>query len=288
MSIYFKNICLLLLVYCCSSYVIAQEKEYNPVFVDTFLIQTSQEATLQEITQKNDVSSISSNPLWDVQQLKEKTHLTSLVLITPILIFLLIILKFVFNNFFQSSLLGLFNDKTFQLQYRNKKFSEILPLILIFILRNSTIVLILQFLLSVILKRNQYLSIKTFLFLFLIANVFFAFKLVAEYFVQNVIQSGSIFRVYFTQHYLISLWLTLPFLALILIMYLNSIELTMNLVLLFFMIPFAIISLFSTIRSLMLWNGAWKQYFIYFFIYLCTFKILPYLIIAKFASAIWL
>lgn len=288
MSIYFKNICLLLLVYCCSSYVIAQEKEYNPVFVDTFLIQNSQEATLQEITQKNDVSSISSNPLWDVQQLKEKTHLTSLVLITPILIFLLIILKFVFHNFFQSSLLGLFNDKTFQLQYRNKKFSEILPLILIFILRNSTIVLILQFLLSVILKRNQYLSIKTFLFLFLIANVFFAFKLVAEYFVQNVIQSGSIFRVYFTQHYLISLWLTLPFLALILIMYLNSIELTMNLVLLFFMIPFAIISLFSTIRSLMLWNGAWKQYFIYFFIYLCTFKILPYLIIAKFASAIWL
>jgi hypothetical protein len=61
----------------------------------------------------------------------------------------------------------------------------------------------------------------------------------------------------------------------------------MNLVLIFFMIPITIISVFSTIRSLMLWNGAWKHYLIYFFIYLCTFKIIPYLIIAKFASIFW-
>lgn len=288
MSIFFRNICLLLWAFTFSHNAFAQEIDFNPIFVDTFLINNSEEASLKAITKKNDVTTISTKPLWDVQQLKETTHLTSLVLITPIILLLLIILKFIFSNFFQSSLLGLFNEKVFQLQYRNKKFSEFFPLVFIFFIRNSTIVLILQFLLSAILKSNQYLSLKTFLFLFLVTNIFFAVKLIAEYFVQNAVQSGSVFRIYFTQHYLITLWLSLPFLALILVMYLNSIELTMNFITLIFGVPIIILSVFSTIRSLMLWNGAWKQYLIYFFIYLCTFKIIPYLIIAKFASAFWL
>lgn len=288
MSIYFRNFCFLIWIFTCGQYAFAQEMDYNPVFVDTFLVKNSEEATLQKYIQKNDANNISSTSMWDVQQLKEATHSTSLIIITPLVLLFLIILKFIFNNFFQSSLLGLFNEKLFQLQYRNKKFSEILPLILIFVIRNTTIVLILQYLLSILLKQNKYLNIQTFLFLFLISNLFFAIKLIAEFIIQNIIGTGSSFRIYFTQHYLITLWLSIPFLAIILIMYLNSIELTMNLILIFFIVPVAIISLFSTIRSLMLWNGAWKHYLIYFFIYLCTFKIIPYLIIAKFASIFWL
>lgn len=287
MSIYFRKLCFLLLLFISGQNTFAQKIEYNPVFVDTFLVKNSEEITLRNYIQKNDVTNISSNSIWDVQQLKEATHLSSLIIITPLILLFLIILKFIFTNFFESSLLGLFNDKIFQLQYRNKKFSEILPLILIFIIRNTIIVLILQYLLSILLKQIKFLNIQTFLILFLITNLFFAIKVIAEYFIQNIIGIGSNFRIYFTQHYLITLWLSIPILTIILIMYLNSIELTMNLVLIFFMIPITIISVFSTIRSLMLWNGAWKHYLIYFFIYLCTFKIIPYLIIAKFASIFW-
>ena len=119
-------------------------------------------------------------------------------------------------------------------------------------------------------------------------HLFYAIKIVIEFFIHNIIGSGSYFRIYFTQHYLLTLWLSLPVLGLILIMYLNNIDLTMNLILLVFIMPLAFIALFSTIRSLMLWNGAWKHYLLYFFIYLCTFKIIPYLIITKLASSFWL
>jgi hypothetical protein len=65
MSIFFRNICLLLWVFSFSHNAFAQEKEFNPVFVDTFLIQNSQDATLQALAQKNDVTNISSKPQWD-------------------------------------------------------------------------------------------------------------------------------------------------------------------------------------------------------------------------------
>lgn len=288
MSIFFRSFCCLLLILSASQNISAQEKNYNPIFVDTFLIQNSQEASIQAIAKKNEAANISSKPIWDIQKLKERNRIASMVVIIPIILLLLIILKFIFANFFKSSILGLFNRKVFELQYSNKKFSEILPLILIFLIRNATFVLILQFILSLILKRTQLLNLQTFLFLLVITNIFFTIKVIAEFIIQNILGSGSYFRMYFTQHYLLTLWLSLPILALILIMYLNSIELTMSWILAILLIPISVIALFSTIRSLMLWNGAWKHYLIYFFIYLCTFKIIPYLIIVKFASIFWL
>lgn len=284
MSIFFKKIGMFIGFICLLQTVFAQEMDYNPVFLDTFLVQNAQEASVQDILHKNEAVSVSPKLFWDVQQLRERNHLSALVIVTPIILLLLIILKFIFNNFFQSSLLGLFNRKAFELQYFNKKFSEFFPLVLIFIIRNSTIVLILQFLLSFFLEKKSLMSIKTFAILFILTNLFYAIKVFVEYIMQNIIGSGNYFRMYFTQHYLLTLWLSLPILGLILIIYLNSIELTLSLMLVFFLIPFASIAIFSLIRSLMLWNGAWKHYLIYFFIYLCTFKIIPYLIIAKFAS----
>ncbi len=288
MSIFFRSFCYLLVALGAFQHISAQENNYNPIFVDTFLIQNSQEASIQAIAKKNEAANISSKPIWDIQKLKERNHVASMVVIIPIILLLLIILKFIFANFFKSSMLGLFNRKVFEFQYSNKKFSEILPLILIFLIRNATFVLILQFILSLILKRTQLLNLQTFLFLLVITNIFFTIKVIAEFIIQNILGSGSYFRMYFTQHYLLTLWLSLPILALILIMYLNSIELTMSWILAILLIPISVIALFSTIRSLMLWNGAWKHYLIYFFIYLCTFKIIPYLIIVKFASIFWL
>ena len=103
MSIYFRNLCFILGVFCSIQNVFAQEKEYNPIFTDTFLIQNSQEGPIQELIKKNEATSLSSDLFWDVQQLKESNHIAALVIITPIILLLLIIMKFIFNIFSLSS-----------------------------------------------------------------------------------------------------------------------------------------------------------------------------------------
>lgn len=288
MSIFSKvRSCLFLVILMCYSWSYAQEVTYSPEFVDTFLIQNTQDVQMSQITENVSDSKLTTQPVWDVQNLKVGHSTPAVILMLPVIVLLIIIIKFLFKSFYSSSLSAIVNGKVFQLHYRNKKFSDIIPVFFLFILRNIVMVIICQYLIFMALKNNAYLSLRYFLTGFLMISVFYTILYAAEFFVQSVIGVGNNYRMYFTQYYLITAWCWLPLVGVILVLYLNGIHLSLDLLGLFLIIPVLISAFLAIIRSIMLWNGAWRDNLIYFFIYLCTFKIIPYLIIVKFIKDFW-
>lgn len=279
---------LFLVILMCCSWSHAQEVTYSPEFVDTFLIQNTQDLQISQITENVSDTKLNTQPVWDVQNLKISRSAPSVVLILPIIILLIIIIKFLFKSFYSSSLSAIVNGKVFQLHYRNKKFSDIIPLFFLFILRNIVMVIICQYLIFTAFNDNAYLNMRFFLTGFFLMSFFYTLLYAAEFFVQSVIGVSNIYKMYITQYYLITTWCWLPLIGVILILYLNGIHLSLDLIGLFLIIPLLIFAFWAIIRSIILWNGAWRDNLIYFFIYLCTFKIIPYLIIAKYIQDFWL
>ena len=50
----------------------------------------------QALIDKNEATSIPSKQYWDIQQVKEKNHVPAIVIVTPTILLLLIIFKFIF------------------------------------------------------------------------------------------------------------------------------------------------------------------------------------------------
>lgn len=269
------------------SWAYAQNVSYSPEFVDSFLIQNTQDVQMQQITENVSDSKLNIQPVWDVQSLKVSHSTPAVILLLPVIVLLIIMIKFLFKSFYSSSLSAIVNGKVFQLHYRNKKFSDIIPLLFLFILRNIVMVIICQYLVFMALKDTAYLSLTYFLTGFVLFSLFYIVLYVAEFFVQSIIGVSNIYRMYFTQYYLITAWSWLPLIGVILVLYLNGIHLSIDLIGLFLIIPLLIFAFLAIIRSVMLWNGAWRDNLIYFFIYLCTFKIIPYLIIVKLIKDFW-
>jgi hypothetical protein len=270
------------------NYVHAQEVNYSPEFVDTFMIQNTLPAYVEGLTGGLSQEKIFSEKTWDVQQVKTTPSTPSIVLLLPIILLIIIAIKFIFTGFFKSAFSGIVNLNVFQLHYRNKKFSEQFPVLLLFILRNIVIVLICQYLACLYFQQESLFNWKHFIIGFSVISIFYAVVYLMEYFVFNMIGIGEMFRVYFTQYFIITTWIWTPLILIILLLHINNIQLDTNITLLIFVIPILISAIIAVIRSVLLWNGMWRDNLIYFFMYLCTFKIIPYLILTKLLEKYWL
>lgn len=287
MSIFFKYLIVLFALF--NAYCLqAQEVVYSPEFVDTFMIQNTQAEYVEGLSNQLSQNTINADGNWDVQHLKKQVSTPSIVLLLPIIILIIIIQKFLFTGFFKSTFSGIVNMNVFQLHYRNKKFSEQIPLILLFILRNIAVVLICQYLAYLYFDQSKYLNWNHFLVGFLVINIFYISVYLLEYFVFNMVGVGDMFRVYITQYFTITTWVWIPLVLLALLLYLNNIQLDINVILLLVVFPALLSAIFAIIRSILLWNGMWRDKLIYFFMYLCTFKIIPYLILTKIIEQFWL
>lgn len=261
--------------------VFAEDVSYSPEFVDTFLIQNSQNSQVSEIVDNVSDSKLNEKSVWDVQHLREKRTTPSLILILPVIVLLMIIMKYIFRGFFNTSMSSIANGKVFQLHYRNKKYSEPIPLFILFLLRNIALVMLCQYIVYVYLNDGVYLGLKYFGIGFVLITTFFSLLYLIEFIVQTAIGVGGIFRMYFTQYYLITTWSWMPLIAIILVIHLNGIHIGFNVIALLLAVPVLLFSILAIIRSIILLNTAWRDNLIYFFMYLCTFKIIPYLILLK-------
>lgn len=287
MSIFSKTLAVMLIVLAASA-VSAQDVEYNPEFVDSFMIQNTQPVYVEGMAHQLSQNTIFSEDVYDVQQLKAHRSTPSIIFTLPVIFLIIIMLKFLFTGFFKSSFSGIVNMNVFQLHYRNKKFSEHLPLLLLFILRNIFIIIICQYLAFLHFQQEYYFNWKHFAIGFVVISIFYSLVYLMEYFVQNMIGIGEMFRMYFTQFFIITTWLWVPLIAVILLLYLNNIQLETNIIVAILILPVFLSSVIAVLRSVLLWNGAWRDNLIYFFMYLCTFKIIPYLLLAKFLKEYWL
>lgn len=284
----FSKCCMMFLMIFSLNVLLAQDIEYSPEFVDSFMVQQTLPDYVEGLTGGLSQEKIFKDQAWDVQQLRTTPSTPSIILLLPIIFLIIIVLKFLFTGFFKSSFSGIVNLNVFLLHYRNKKFSEQLPVFLLFTLRNIVIVLICQYLASIYFQQQSYFNWKHFAIGFLVISVFYILVYLMEYFVFNMIGIADMFRVYFTQYFIITTWVWTPLVLLILLLHLNNIQLDMNIILLLIVLPVFLSALIAVIRSILLWNGMWRDNLIYFFMYLCTFKIIPYLILTKLLDKYWL
>jgi hypothetical protein len=264
-----------------------QTIEYNPGLVDSLLMEHVSDTVAASIQSVSDVASADPNVTLDIQSLKPQPSTPSVYIVSTILLFIIIILKFFFNNFFQSSLLSLPNEKVFMLHFRGNKFSEVVPLVLMFFVKLSVLSILLQYTTLFFLKDQAYVSMKYFLLILTLVTLFYGLRFMIESVTHLMMGSSKLFKPYYVQHQIISTWLWLPSVLLVIILYSNAETMSGRTFLIISITPIIIATLFSFLRSMIIWSVVWRDFLLYFFVYFCTFKILPYLVVAKWVSDNW-
>lgn len=261
--------------------------DYNPLVVDSVLQQKVTDTVLDKIHTQSDVFSIAEQYVMDVQSLKKKQELSSLYVVSVVMLLLIVVLKFSYNNFFQSGILSLANEKIFLLHFRGKKFSHIPALLVLIFIRISVPALILQYGFYYYTGNKDLIAMKYFLMLFSFLMLFTLVRMAAESLVQTLAGQAKVFNPYITQHLIITTWLWLPAVLLVLILYVNQIDVSVLWYSVIVTAPIILASMYSMLRALFIWGSVWRDYLLYFFAYLCTFKILPYLLAAKWLMDNW-
>ena len=265
----------------------AQTIEYNPALVDSLLVQNVTDTVASSILSASDVSETGPTVTLDIQSLRPQPSTPSVYIVSTMLLFIIIILKFFFNNFFQSSLLSLPNEKVFMLHFRGNKFSDVIPLVLMYIIKLSVLSIFFQYAALFFLKDPELVSMKYFVVILALLAVFYGLRYLVESFTHLMMGSSKLFKPYYVQHQIISTWLWLPSILLVIILYSNAENMSGKSFLIITLIPIVLASLFSLLRSLIIWSVVWRDFLLYFFVYFCTFKIFPYLVVAKWVSDNW-
>lgn len=265
----------------------AHSIEYNPATVDSVLTNNVMAAQLEEQIKLLGYDYIVRNPQWDIQQRKGHGALSSLPLSLFLIVMIIVIIKVFYKEFYDSILTGIVNVRVFQLDYNNKKYSKTIPLILQFVLKTALITFIGQYIIYIYTGRSSFMELKYFMGGVLLILTLFSVIYLAEFIVLKAIGIGSFFRIYFSQYNLITTWTWLPLFIFSYIFYLNDIRISFSTLSMISIVSALLFSILGASRSIIISNGVLRNHLIYYFMYLCTFKILPYLLILKFVEGIW-
>ena len=264
----------------------ASEASYNPISVDTFLVQNAQQTEINEHIQSLSDTVLGKIQVWDIQNLKTDLKSPAIIWVFPLMLILWLIIKNYFKIFYNNILPGISSARSFQLSYQNKMYSDLLPLLILFLIRNMGFVVVVQFLMTAVTGSLRYLSTSVFLLGFILMTIFYIMTYFLEYIVQNAIGYSGRFRMYITQYLLITTWVVFPIIIILLIINLNKIDIRPIYLIMLVMFPLIITASFAIFRSIFARNEWRGGNLIYFFMYLCTFKLFPYLILVKYLKGI--
>lgn len=297
MSMYFKRILLIVSFFLFTVNSYSKEEDYytpdsaiaiNPTYVDSLYQAAKGSQQLDSVASDLSVFRIPTAIKWDVQQLNKLAHIHSVYFATLLILLLFVIIKLGYQEFFFSSLSALPNGKVFQLYFRSKKFSSTLPLLMFFLVRVILLSLIAVQIVYFLTGNDHFTKIQFFFMWTGIITGFYVLRYIAEFIVTAVIGVSPVFKQYLTEYTIITAWVWLPVLVLLILAGSNTFD---DLPRLFFiLLAFILIigSTFAHIRSIEISTLRNIPFLIHFFIYFCTFKILPYMILVKWLSKNWI
>jgi hypothetical protein len=265
----------------------SDEAVFDPVFVDSLLKAQEQIMSSPQLPSQLQSAYIAEEKVWDLQTVNPPQYLAAIYPVVLLVLLLFVLLKFFYRNFFEAGLLGLPNDKVFLLHHRGNKFTEDFPWIAFFILRILLIALAIQYGVYFISGKPEAAGLVYFGIWVGVVAAFYTLRFSAEWIVQTAMGFSKQFKVYYMQHLLITGWLSLPALLIILVLYTNFSAVGWKLYAGILVGIFLLVGLFSLLRSLLLWSSELRSHVVYFFIYFCTFKILPYALVIKWISERW-
>lgn len=263
------------------SAIAADTTNSNPFFIDSVLKNNLDTAKFSKI--ENDL--LIKKPAASqaiIQQQKQNEQSDWYIIATAILVFLMLFMRLLFDDFTFSMFEGVVSFKKFMVFYQSKKYDSFLAVLILFVLNIAMLSLVVHIFIQIILNDNftqfylnRYIQINVILLVY-----FFAISTV-EYFFNGFTNTISLFVAHFLW-YLFSSFFTIIISLLILLTHVYNASVSIGLLSVVGWIFFVIFFVFNIVRSYQLLRTIGIPYKLHFFMYICAFKLLPLLILSKY------
>ena len=253
----------------------------NPVFRDSILKNKVDTAKWNVIKSSIDINK-STHKNREIQKEKHPLNNISFLYISCIILLVLLLMRLIFDDFSFSLLEGIFSFKKYLLYYQSKKYDSLIAIILVYLI-SATILSLITYIVLVHFVNDDFTNFDILLFLEVLAVVilFFSAKYFIEFIFNWVIDTQNIFRAFFLQNLFSELLLSIVALFLLLIYIYNS-AVSYNFTIIAMSFIVVVYLVFNTLRSYQLMDSVRIPYKLHFFLYICAFKIIPMLLIAKY------
>jgi hypothetical protein len=202
--------------------------------------------------------------------------------ITSVILIILVILKTIFDDYTQALLEGLLSLKKFYIFYKSKKYDSLFAVLTIYFLKIIILSMVTYIGLNYFNKNNfSVFQTDKFLKILLLLVVFFSIKNIIESIFNWVIGTQDPYRALFLQNLFAELILSTT-LLIIFMTYIYNSRLSSGLMTILLTANISAYLFFNIIRSYQLISINSIKYKLHFFLYICAFKVLPFLVLIKY------
>ncbi len=254
---------------------------FNPLFRDSVLKNKVDSVKWNKLVSAIDIHKTSGGNIL-IQKQKHPVKSPSFLYITIGIFLILLILRLIFDDFSFSLLEGIASVKKFLIFYKSKKYDSLLAILSIYILKISILSLVVYIGLHFF-KKDEFTSFQYLYFfnIWILLGLFFTIKNVIEFVFNFVIQTQETFKAFFLQNLFAEFLLSIVLLVLMLIYIYNG-NVSYNFMTILMSICFTGYAVFNIVRSYQLMSNIRIPYKLHFFLYICAFKIIPMLLLAKY------
>ncbi|MCB0512037.1 MAG: DUF4271 domain-containing protein [Bacteroidetes bacterium] len=277
---YFKQIVLIIL--CCSIFYSfsADKKDYNPIWVDSILKNKTDSAQMLQLKQSIFIDGQKATPTTVIIQPLRAQQKALDYMYAALLILLIIALLYVFfGDYFLAVRESLVSIKQYQVYLAANKFDNFFLIVALFLFK----IILLAFVVNSFI--NIYVSIyynifnyKQFAYILSVIAIFFSLKMILEIIVLFVIGQIKTYRLFYFNKLFFDIAFACMVALIIVLMYYN----TSTDIRAFLILFGAIYTLYIVYKGFKITQFAKISNKIYFILYLCTFKIMPLMLVVKY------
>lgn len=254
---------------------------FNPYFRDSVLKNKVDTARWQQLRQSTDLRR-TAGASFVIQHQKQPDTSKAFLLIATLILIVLLVMRLLFDDFSYSLLEGLLSVKKFFIYYKTKKYDSFLAVFSLYVLKIIILALVVDILLLHLTHRDfRLFDPSWFVDVVLALSVFFVLKNLVEFVFNVVIGTQDMFRAFFLQNLFAEFMLSL-LLLLILLIYVYNDGLGNGMLIFVCSLVLGLFAVFNIVRSYQLMGNVRVTYKLHFFLYICAFKILPLLLLAKY------
>lgn len=253
----------------------------SPIFTDSILKNKIDTAKWNHLVQTTDIHRPANHQII-IQQQKQPDSSLIFLYITEGILVLIVFFKVIFDDFFIALLNGILSFKKFIIYYKSKKYDSFFALLLIYLLK-IVILSIITYIGLEYFKADGFsvFHATNYLKILLTLSLFFMIKNIIEYVFNWVIGTQETYQAYFLQSLFAEFLLSLVLLIIFLI-YIYNAQVSYQLMMVLLVISVLTYLLFNIIRSYQLIGSSKIIYKLHFFLYICAFKVLPFLVLVKY------
>lgn len=277
---YFKQIVLIIL--CCSIFYSfsANKKDYNPIWVDSILKNKIDSAQMMNLKQSVFIEGQKTTPTTVIiQPLRAQQKVLDYMYAALLILLIVAFLYIFFGDYFLAVRESLVSIKQYQVYLSANKFDNFFLIIALFLFKIILLAFVVNAFVNIyVSKYYNIFNYKQFAYILSIVAIFFSIKLILEFIVLFIIGQIKTYRLFYFNKLFFDIAFACMVALIIVLMYYNtSIDIRE------FLILFGTIyTLYIVYKGFKIAQFAKISNKIYFILYLCTFKIMPLILVIKY------